>query len=186
MQRYLNPWGWILVAVQPCRQRAFCWQTYPVAYLGQVLLCCMSTSPLSIIVQGLCEPTSTHPPFKIPGPLKASGRHLLTPWGFQVALQSFKKLCLVPSQKLAAFTKAGVKCRAEFGSSIWEEREARGPVSTLQSCGACLARSYTSEAFRKTVPKGPHKAWRTGRPHSSLVLASSQTIILGSKVCCVF
>lgn len=50
-------------------------------------------------------PISDQHPSK--SPLRASGRCLLTLRGFQVALQSFKKLHLVLSQKFAAFTKAG-------------------------------------------------------------------------------
>lgn len=44
----------------------------------------------------------------------------------------------------------------------------------------------TPGTFRKAVPKDPHKAWRPGRAHSSIVLASYQTTALGSKACCVF
>lgn len=100
-------------------------------------------------------PISAYPPFKVPSSLRASSRYLLTHRGFQVALQSFKNFCLVLSQKLTAFTKAEVKHRPDFGFSIWEERKARGPVSTFQSCGAYLARSYTW-GLQESSPKRSH------------------------------
>lgn len=83
------------------------------------------------------QPIRLHPPFKVPSPLRSSGRCLLTSRGFQVASQSFKKLCLT------TFTMACVKRRPEFGVLIWKEREVRGLITMLQSFGACLARSYT-------------------------------------------
>lgn len=125
------------------------------------------------------QPISLHPPFKVPSPLRSSGWCLLTSRGFQVASQSFKKLCLT------TFTMACVKRRPEFG--FWFGKREKSEVQSPCSRALELAlQEATPGIFRKAVPKDPCKAWRPGRTYSSIVLASYQTTTLGSKVYCVF
>lgn len=165
VQGFLNSWDWVLVAIQPCQQIPFFWQTY-----------------LSVIIQGLCvssmvstEKSKAQPLLHSPSgfthlsksqvPWELQADVYLDPGAFKLP-NNFFKVSLLKSFVLQLLLWQ--VWSEEFGFSIWEEKEARGSIITLQSCGAWLARSYTWDLQEGSPKRSTQslEAWQNPFIHS--------------------
>lgn len=179
VQRFLNTWDWVLVAIQPCQQWVF------------------SDEPtLNVIIQGICV-------YIMVSTRRSKAQLLLhSPSGFthlsksRVPWDLQAEVCLHPGVFKLSYNLLKSFVLQLLIWHVWSvdlnlgfpfgKREKPEVQSSCSRAVELALQEATPGTFRKAVPKDPCKAWRPGRTYSSIVLASYQTTTLGTKACCVF